>query len=137
MWRTDEPAAPAAASLRYQVMTTVPENWIPFAPVHVDGDNREIQLQRAALPRILEGDPNPPVKVQPRTMLMRQGLDDVPPQPYLVHEETVVVLAEVGGSSQRGGRFGGSASGASWPGSRALGRVGRMVVTTSGSVMSA
>jgi hypothetical protein len=70
-------------------MTTVPENWIPFAPVHVDGDNREIQLQRAALPRILEGDPNPPVKVQPRTMLMRQGLDDVPPQPYLVHEEEV------------------------------------------------
>jgi hypothetical protein len=79
----------ASASVRYQVMTTVPENWIPFIPVHVDGDNREIQLQRAALPRILEGDPNPPVKVQPRTMLMRQGLDGVPPQPYLVHEEEV------------------------------------------------
>jgi len=75
--------------VRYQVMTTVPENWIPFVPVHVDGDNREIQLQRAALPRILEGDPNPPVKVQPRTMLMRQGLDNVPPQPYLVYEEEV------------------------------------------------
>jgi hypothetical protein len=80
---------PADASLRYQVMTTVPENWIPFIPVHVDGDNREIQLQRAALPRILDGDPNPPVKVQPRTMLLRQGLDAVPPQPYLVHEEEV------------------------------------------------
>ena len=80
---------PADASLRYQVMTTVPENWIPFIPVHVDGDNREIQLQRAALPRILDGDPNPPVKVQPRTTLLRQGLDAVPPQPYLVHEEEV------------------------------------------------
>jgi hypothetical protein len=77
------------ASLRYQVMTTVPENWIPFIPVHVDGDNREIQLQRAALPRILEGDPNPPASVQPRTMLLRQGLDDDPPEPYFVHEEEV------------------------------------------------
>jgi hypothetical protein len=70
-------------------MTTVPENWIPFVPVHVDGDNREIQLQRAALPRILDGDPDPPAKVQPRTVLMRQGLDDSPPQPYFVHEEEV------------------------------------------------
>lgn len=77
------------APLRYQVMSTVPENWIPFIPVHVDGDNREIQLQRAALPRILDGDPNPPVKVQPRTMLLRPGLDAVAPQPYLVHEEEV------------------------------------------------
>jgi hypothetical protein len=84
------PPPPAAgASVRYQVMTTVPENWIPFVPVHVDGDNREIQLQRAALPRILEGDPNPPVKVQPRTMLLRQGLDQVPAQPYFVHEEEI------------------------------------------------
>jgi hypothetical protein len=84
------PPPPAAgASVRYRLMTTVPENWIPFVPVHVDGDNREIQLQRAALPRILEGDPDPPVKVQPRTMLMRQGLDAVPPQPYLLHEEEV------------------------------------------------
>jgi hypothetical protein len=83
------PPPPPPASGRYQVMTTVPENWIPFVPVHVDGDNREVQLQRAALPRILEGDPNPPVKVQPRTMLMRQGLDEDPPQPYLVYEEEV------------------------------------------------
>jgi hypothetical protein len=81
------PPPAASASVRYTVMTTVPENWIPFVPVHVDGDNREIQLQRAALPRILDGDPDPPAKVQPRTMLMRQGLDDNPPRPYFVHEE--------------------------------------------------
>jgi hypothetical protein len=59
----------------------------------VDGDNREIQLQRAALPRIIEGDPNPhPPKVQPRTVLLRQGLDPIPPataQTYFVHEEEV------------------------------------------------
>jgi hypothetical protein len=57
--------------------------------VHVDGDNREIQLQRSALPRIIEGDTDPPVKVQPRTMLLRQGLDEVPPQPYFLHEGEV------------------------------------------------
>jgi hypothetical protein len=80
---------PANAPIRYQVMNTVPENWIPFIPVHVPGDNREIQLQRAALPRILEGDPDPPAKVQPRTVLLRQGLDLAPPQPYFVFEEEV------------------------------------------------
>lgn len=70
-------------------MSSVPENWIPFLPVHVDGTNREIQLQRAALPRILDGDTEPPVKVQPRTTLMRQGLDLTPAQTYFVHEEEV------------------------------------------------
>ena len=70
-------------------MTIVPENWIPFLPVHVAGDNREIQLQRAALPRILEGDPDPPAKVQPRTALLREGLDHRPAQTYFVHEEEV------------------------------------------------
>lgn len=83
------PPAPGAATVRYQVMTTVPENWIPFIPVHVPGDNREIQLQRGAMPRILAGDPNPPAKVQPRTALLRQGLDADPPQPYFLHEEEV------------------------------------------------
>ena len=70
-------------------MSTVPEHWIPFIPVHVPGDNRKIQLQRAALPRILEGDPNPPLKVKPRTILLREGLDHHPPQPYFVFEEEV------------------------------------------------
>jgi len=85
------PAAPvaAAAPIRYRVMSTVPENWIPFIPVHVESNNREIQLQRAALPRILEGDPDSPVKVRPRTVLLRHGLDQAPPQPYFVYEEEV------------------------------------------------
>jgi hypothetical protein len=80
---------PANAPIRYQVMNTVPENWIPFIPVHVPGDNRNIQLQRAALPRILDGDPDPPPKVQPRTVLLRQGLDLIPAQTYFVFEEEV------------------------------------------------
>lgn len=79
----------ATAKIRYQVMTSVPEQWIPFVPVHVPGDYREIQLQRAAMPRILEGDPDAPKKVRPRTSLLRQGLDATPAQPYFLHEEEV------------------------------------------------
>jgi hypothetical protein len=80
---------PSAAPIGYQVMSTVPENWIPFIPVHVPGSNREIQLQRAALPRVLDGDPSPPVKVRPRTVLLREGLDVTPAVPYFVFEEEV------------------------------------------------
>ncbi len=83
------PPPDAKAPIRYQVMSTVPENWIPFIPVHIPGDNRQIQLQRAAMPRILNGDPNPPVKVRPRTFLLREGLDRDKPAPYFVHEEEV------------------------------------------------
>lgn len=63
------------APIRYQVMNRVPENWIPFIPVHVENDNRQIQLQRASMPRILPGNPDRP-KVKPRTVLLREGLDN-------------------------------------------------------------
>jgi len=78
---------PLAAAVRYQVMNTVPEHWIPFIPVHVPGSNREIQLQRAALPRVLPGVPV--AKVQPLTTLLREGLDRPKPSTYFLHEEEV------------------------------------------------
>jgi hypothetical protein len=81
-----DPLAPVAA-IAYQVMNTVPENWIPFIPVHVPGDNREIQLQRGAMPRILDGQVPRVAKVKPRTTLLRPGLDAG--QSYFVHEEEV------------------------------------------------
>jgi hypothetical protein len=84
------PPAPvaSAAPIRYNLMSTVPENWIPFIPVHVPGSNRNIQLQRAAMPRILPGDPSPNfAKVEPHTVLLRQGLDNG--QPYFIFEEQV------------------------------------------------
>jgi hypothetical protein len=80
---------PGGAPIRYEVMTSVPENWIPFVPVHVDGSNREVQLQRGAMPRVLEGDPDLPLKVTPRTALLRDGLDRRPAAPYFVFEEEV------------------------------------------------
>jgi len=77
------------AKIRYEVMNTAPENWIPFIPVHVENDNRQIQLQRAAMPRILEGDTEKPKKIRPRTALLREGLDSDPPTAYFLHEEEV------------------------------------------------
>ena len=83
----------AGAKIRYKVMSSVPENWIPMVPVHVPGDVRETQLQRAAMLRIIEGDPATPVPVEPRTSLLRLGLDpeapDVTKKPYFLHEEEV------------------------------------------------
>jgi len=86
---SEPPLAAEDAKIRYQLMSTVPENWVPFIPVHREGDNRRIQLQRAAMLRILEDDPDRPRKVRPRTALLRQGLDEVDPKAYFVHEEEV------------------------------------------------
>ncbi len=87
---TPSTAAAPAAPIIYKVMNTVPENWIPFISVHVPGDVRATQLQRAAMPRLLDGDPDPiPVKVRPRTMLFRDGLDATPRSAYFLHEEEV------------------------------------------------
>jgi len=85
------PSAPIEdkAKIRYEIINTVPENWIPFIPVHVENDNREIQLQRAAMPRILEGGAGKPQKIRPRTTLLREGLDRNPPAAYFIYEEEV------------------------------------------------
>lgn len=77
------------ARVRYQVMTSVPEHWIPLIPVHIDGQSRAIQLQRAAMLRIIDGDPNAPLPVRPRTSLLRHGLDAATPAAYFLHEEEV------------------------------------------------
>lgn len=82
--------------LHYLLTTSVPENWIPFIPVHLN-DNREVQLQRAAMPRILENSSVDPERVRPRTALMRSGLEhqtilsNATPrrEPYYIYEEEV------------------------------------------------
>ncbi|MDR7253975.1 hypothetical protein J2X46_002965 [Nocardioides sp. BE266] len=78
------PPAPAAP-IRYEVMSSVPEQWLPFVPVHVDGSTRETQLQRATMLRFLDGDPDPAEKVRPRTPLMSANL----PSAYFVFEDEV------------------------------------------------
>lgn len=75
------------AVIQYNLGTTVPENWIPFIAVHEPGSNREIRLQRAALPRLVGADPD--AIVRPRGGVLRHGLDLPEPEPYFIHEEEV------------------------------------------------
>jgi len=75
------------ASFRYNIMTTVPENWIPFVPEHVPDNNRQIQLRRAAMPRYPFDLASDFTRVRPRTTLLREGLDAN--KPYYIHEEEV------------------------------------------------
>ncbi|SMD26936.1 hypothetical protein [Kibdelosporangium aridum] len=73
---------PPRAPISYVAMNSIPENWIPFIPVHVDEDKREIQLQRAAMPSIVDGEP-----VRPRTTLLREGFDNG--KQYFINEEEI------------------------------------------------
>jgi hypothetical protein len=77
------PTAPLAP-IAYQAMTSVPGHWIPFIPVHVPGDSRQIQLQRAAMPSEIDAKP-----VRPRTTILREGLDAAPQRSYFLNEEEV------------------------------------------------
>ncbi len=81
------PALGGGAADRYSLMDTIPEHWIPFVAVHRPGDVRETQLQRGALPRLVDGlAPDP---VRPRTSLLRVGLDQPTAAAYFVHDEEV------------------------------------------------
>ncbi|RJQ81202.1 hypothetical protein D5S17_05515 [Pseudonocardiaceae bacterium YIM PH 21723] len=73
---------PPRAPLSYRVMNTVPEHWIPFIPVHTDDQHREIRLQRASMPGIVDGKPVPA-----RTTLLREGFDAA--RQYFINEEEV------------------------------------------------
>jgi hypothetical protein len=78
------------ARIRYELMSAVPEHWIPFISVRASGTQRATELQRASLPRIIEGDPvRPFAKVEPGTSLLRPGLDTLRAAPFLVPEEEV------------------------------------------------
>jgi hypothetical protein len=65
------------ALIKYILGTEVPDNWIPFLPVHVDASNRAIQLQRARMPEAIAAY---------RTTILE---GDDPDQPYFIHEEEV------------------------------------------------
>lgn len=77
-----------AQQLQYQLMTTVPENWIPFIPIHIPDQQRSIQLQRASMPRHFRHNIFP---VRPRTRILREGIDqnDMQRSPYYVYEEEI------------------------------------------------
>ncbi|CAN5158465.1 hypothetical protein BH23BAC1_BH23BAC1_26960 [soil metagenome] len=62
------------ANIRYVLGTTVPENWIPFIPVHLPGSVSEIQLQRAQMP----------AAKRPKGILLTEKA-----APYFINEEEV------------------------------------------------
>ena len=84
-----ETVVPPAAKdrIQYQLGTTVPENWVPFVARHKPGSNREIRLQRASMPRLT--DQAIGTRIEPRSRILRAGLDQADQQPYFVHEEEV------------------------------------------------
>jgi len=79
---------PNNAKIRYVLGTSVPENWIPFIPRHRTGSNRQIRLQRAAMPRLTDAIDQKPI--QPRGQILRVNLDSGKEDTtYFVHEEEV------------------------------------------------
>ncbi len=94
--------AAAEALLKYTLSNEVPENWIPFVPVHIGHDNRAVQLQRASMPRPMDGTF---LSIRPRTTLLRFGFAHDPAKevsphvfadadkqlkPYFINEEEVL-----------------------------------------------
>ena len=75
------PIAASPATIRYLLGSTVPENWIPFLPVHLPGSVQDIQFQRASMPKL--GSP-------PKEVIKAKGvfLTEQPP-PYFIHEEEI------------------------------------------------
>lgn len=71
----------STANIRYLLGTTVPENWIPFLPVHKPGTNQEIYFQRAAMPKL--GNP-PKDTVKAKGVLLSEV-----PSPYYINEEEI------------------------------------------------
>jgi len=84
----DAPPSPSAGPLRYTLQTEVAENWIPFIPVHLDGQQRAIQLQRGTLRRTIGEEDT---LIRPVTSILREGIDDDDNRlaAYYVHEEEV------------------------------------------------
>ena len=79
------------ARYRYQLSNagTIPENWIPFIPVNIGDavESRQIQLQRAALPRLVRGFEAR--RIRPQTSLLSKGIEADHVSAYHIFEEEV------------------------------------------------
>jgi hypothetical protein len=70
---TITPSTTTDADIRYNLENSVPENWIPFIPVHLEGSDRDTRLRRGAMLRYAEGITSPE-KITPRTLVLSPGL---------------------------------------------------------------
>ena len=89
--RTILPVTPPvpSAPLRYDVMSDVAENWIPFVAARKSGSDRQTLLQRGSMLRLIDGDADRPRRITPRTPTLREGLEADPQRPYFLAEEEV------------------------------------------------
>ncbi len=71
---------PPGTAATYQLGTSVPENWIPFISVHTTGSDRNIQMQRAGMPRTVDSSNT---LIQPRSSILAGA------GPFYIHEEEV------------------------------------------------
>jgi len=62
---------PEGVKLKYRLGNTVPENWTPFLPIHLPGENRAIKLQRASMPRWFNKEFT---QTRPVTSVIREGM---------------------------------------------------------------
>jgi hypothetical protein len=94
------PIAGSTAAIRYLFGTTVPENWIPFQPVHEPGSVQDIRFQRAAMPKL---------GVPPREVVKAKGvlLTEVQPLYYIDEAEIPYAGTIVRRSYQRTRWYGG------------------------------
>ncbi len=72
------PASDPVAPLRYEVMSTVEEHWIPFVAARRSDALSDILLQRGSMLRMIDGDPDQPRRVMPQTAILREGLETSP-----------------------------------------------------------
>lgn len=108
----------ATTKLEYQLASqNIPENWIPFMPVHTGNNNRSMQLQRASMPRILK--PYATSLVRPVTNLLRKGLDNSPVQPLFLNEEEVTRAGTIVETTYQRARWYNGAT-VSWVGRRKI-----------------
>jgi len=57
---------------KFRLATTVPTNWIPYLPVHLNGSNQEIELRRALMMR--NQDAESPEDIEPLSTLARDEI---------------------------------------------------------------
>lgn len=75
------PVLPSDAKIRYVLGTSVPENWIPFIPVHKPGSNQDINFQRASMPNMNNSDEE---VVKAKGVMLNEV-----PAPYFINEEEI------------------------------------------------
>ena len=72
------------AAIRWRLQTQVPDNWIPFVPVHVEGSARQICFQQAAMP--WNAPPLPAAKILPQGALLARDASEMP---FFIFEEEI------------------------------------------------